>query len=289
MAPGPQYRAGGFHRAMLGSSYRALWTTPVTVEVLDLAGEAGGLSVVRRVGGQQTLGLALVSRDGRAFTFRGLVKDPSNILPEELHDTFVEELVQDQMAAQHPAGALVADELSRAAGVPTVPIRLVVMPDDPALGEERGTFAGLVGTFAEYPTATDARHPGFDGAVEIVDHMTLYAKLAESPDERVAVREFLRARLFDVLVSDFDRHRKQWRWAKRSKDSRWHPVPEDRDQAFARYEGLLSAPPPATSRSCGPSGRSTTASSVSPSTGASRTAGCCRSCPGTRGARSRRR
>jgi hypothetical protein len=236
---GPQYRAGGFHRAMLGSSYRDLWTTPIEVEVLDLATEAGGLSVVKRVGGQQTLGLALAGRDGRSYTFRGLDKDPSNILPEELQDTFVDDLVHDQMAAQHPAGALIADEISRAVGVPTVPIRLVVMPDDPALGAVRPTFAGLVGTFAEYPTATDTRHPGFEGAVEIVDHLALYAKLAESPDERVAVREFLRARLLDVLISDFDRHRKQWRWAKRSGDALWHPIPEDRDQAFARYEGLL--------------------------------------------------
>jgi len=207
--------------------------------VLDLSTEAGGLTPARRVGGQQTKGLALSDGHGRSYTFRSLDKDPSNILPEELQDTFVEQLVQDQMASQHPAGALVADELSRALGVPTVPIRLVVLPDDPALGDYRKDFAGVVGTFAEYPTAEDARHPGFEGAIEIVDHMTLYAKLAESPDERVAAREFLRARLFDLLVSDFDRHRKQWRWAKRAGDGLWHPIPEDRDQAFARYEGLL--------------------------------------------------
>ncbi|HEX9189786.1 MAG TPA: hypothetical protein VGB87_22110, partial [Vicinamibacteria bacterium] len=239
VAPGPQYGAGGFHRMMLGASYRKLWTTPVQAEVLDLATEAGGLTVVKRVGGQQTLGLALAGKDGRSYTFRGLDKDPTNILPEELQDSFVEDLVRDQMSAQHPAGALVADELARAAGVPTVPIRLVVLPDDPALGDERATFAGLLGTFSEYPTAADARHPGFEGAVEIVDHVTLYAKLAESPDERVAGREFLRARLFDLFVSDFDRHRKQWRWAKRPGDTLWHPIPEDRDQAFARYEGLV--------------------------------------------------
>jgi hypothetical protein len=53
------------------------------------------------------------------------------------------------------------------------------------------------------------------------------------------VREFLRARLFDIFISDFDRHRKQWRWARREGDPLWHPIPEDRDQAFARYEGWL--------------------------------------------------
>ena len=251
---GPRYGASGFHRGDARPRYRALWTTPIEVEVLDLAREAGGLSPVRRVGGQQTHGLALAGQDGRSYTFRGLDKDPSNILPEELQDTFVEELVQDQMAAQHPAGALVADELARAAGVPTVPIRLVVLPDDPALGEERKDFAGLVGTFSEYPTAADARHPGFEGAVEIVDHMTLYAKLAQDPGERVAVREFLRARLFDVFVSDFDRHRKQWRWAKRRRGRPLAPDPRGPRPGLRALRGPARARGRRrTCRSCGPS------------------------------------
>jgi hypothetical protein len=224
---------------MLGSDYRKLWTTPVEVEVLDLGKESGGIKPAFRVGGQQTKGLAFTDKDGRSYTFRSLDKDPSNILPEELQDTFVEQLVQDQMAAQEPGAPLVVDEISKAIGVPTVPIRIVVLPDDPGLGEFRKEFAGVVGTFAEYPSAEGARHPGFEGAFEIVDHMKLYDKLAQSPADRVAVREFLRARLLDIFVSDFDRHRKQWRWAKRSGDTLWHPIPEDRDQAFARYEGLL--------------------------------------------------
>ena len=239
VAVGPHYGASGFHAAMLGRSYRALWTTPFVAEVLDLSREAGGLAPVRRVGGQQTKGLALRGPDGRSYTFRSIDKDPSNILPEELQETFVEELVQDQMAAQHPAAALIADDLARAAGVPTLPIRIVVMPDDAALGEFRKDFAGVVGTLSEYPSAEAATHPGFEGAVEIIDHVEMYRRLAAGPADRAAAREYLRARLFDVLVSDFDRHRKQWRWARRAGDAWWHPIPEDRDQAFARYEGLL--------------------------------------------------
>jgi hypothetical protein len=236
---GTEYEAGAFHRLMLGAGYRALWTTPIEAEVLDLATEAGGLKPAFRVGGQQTKGLAMTGKDGRSYTFRELDKDPSNVLPEELRDTFVETLVQDQMEAQHPAGALIVDELAKAAGVPTVPIRIVVMPDDPALGEFRKEFGGLVGTFSEYPSAETAQHPGFEGAVEIIDHTKLYEKIEASPDDRAAVRELLYARLFDLLVSDFDRHRKQWRWAKRPGDALWHPIPEDRDQAFARYQGLF--------------------------------------------------
>ena len=91
-----------------------------------------------RVGGQQTHGLALTGPDGRSYTFRGVDKDPSNILPEELQDTFVDDLVQDQIGGHHPAGALVADELSRAVGVPTVPIRGGVCPTTRPSGSSGG-------------------------------------------------------------------------------------------------------------------------------------------------------
>jgi hypothetical protein len=74
---GEHYRAGAFHRFLLGADYRKLWSTPITVPVLNLETFAGGLRPVRRVGGQQTLGLAMKGADGRDYTFRGLDKDPT--------------------------------------------------------------------------------------------------------------------------------------------------------------------------------------------------------------------
>src|SRR4029453_2074390 len=40
-------------------------------------------------------------------------------------------------------------------------------------------------------------------------------------------------------MDDGDRHRKQWRWARFPGSTLWQPIPEDRDQAFCRYEGLV--------------------------------------------------
>jgi hypothetical protein len=45
----------------------------------------------------------------------------------------------------------------------------------------------------------------------------------------------------DLLMGDWDRHRRQWRWARIPGKSRYVPLPEDRDQAFARYEGVILA------------------------------------------------
>jgi hypothetical protein len=164
---GGHYAAGGVKRFLVGSDYRDLWTAAFDVPVLDLGSFAGGLTPVMRVGGQQSLGLALKGADGRDYTFRAVDKDPSSILPEDLQDTVVEGFVQDQISAAHPAGALVAEELSRAAGVPTVDTRFFALGDDPALGEFREDFAGTLGTVSVYPQPVSetrrrcrARKPG---------------------------------------------------------------------------------------------------------------------------------
>ena len=237
---GQQYQAGGVHRWLWGDDYRSLWTTPTRVASLDLHTVAGGLSPVAQVGGRETKALALRGADGRDYTFRAIDKDPSSILPEDLRDTWAQSLVQDQIAANQPAAFFVADELMNAAGILHSAQRLVVMPDDPGLGEFRKEFAGLVGQFYEYPTGRSAHGgPGFQGAEEVLDHEAFYQRLAADPREQPDTRAFLKARLLDVLIGDWDRHRDQWRWAKFSDRPQWEPIPDDRDQAFSRYEGLV--------------------------------------------------
>jgi hypothetical protein len=236
-----QYAAGGFHRWLWGSDYRELWTARVSVEVLNLQTFAGGLKPLFRVGGQETKGLAMKGKDGRDYTFRAIVKDPTSILPEELRDTWARNIVQDQMAAQQPASPFVVDELMAAAGLLRTEQRLMVMPDDPALGEFRKDFAGLVGQVYEFPGAVSDKNPGFQGATEVLKHEPFYKRITASPDEQPDTRVFLRARLFDLMIGDWDRHRDQWRWAKFPGNPLWEPIPDDRDQAFSRYDGLVLA------------------------------------------------
>src|SRR5262245_714498 len=235
----PRYAAGGAHSWLWGRDYRALWTQPMQVEVLDLQNFAGGLKPAFRVGGRETKGLAMKGKDGRDYTFRSIDKDPTEILPEELRDTWVRNIVQDQMVAQQPAGAFIVDELQEAAGILHTAQHLVVMPDDPALGEFRQDFAGVVGQLYEFPGAKSDVNPGFHGATEILKHDKFYARMEASPDDRADARAFLKARLLDIMIGDWDRHRDQWRWAKLPDKPYWQPIPDDRDQAFSRYEGVV--------------------------------------------------
>jgi hypothetical protein len=227
-----RYRAGGVHRFLFGTRYRSLWTTPVRVPVLDLGTFSGGLQAVERGSGVQAGSLRLLDAEGREYVLRAADADAASSLPPELQGTLVSRLFQDQISAVHPFGALVADRLGGAVGLPRLLPRLVVVADDPALGEFREDFAGLVGYLLEHPTA---------GFREVISTETLLRRRREQPDEWVDACRYLTARLLDILLGDWDRRRSQWRWGRNDRGSAWQPIPRDRDYVFSQYDGLVPA------------------------------------------------
>lgn len=237
--PGERYAASWIHKLFLGADYRYLWTVTIEVEVLDLESYAGGLQPVRRVGRKQTLGLALRGQDGRNYTFRGIDKDPTSLLPPSFADSLAARIVQDQTAAAHPAGPIVVNGLADAFGVLSKKYRLVIMPDDSRLGKFREEFAGALGTIAEYPSVPSEQTRGTFGALEILDTFDLWERRMAGEGVRIDSHAYLRNRLLDIFIGDWDRHAAQWLWANIPGPSGWQAIPEDRDQAFSSYEGLV--------------------------------------------------
>jgi hypothetical protein len=241
-APGPQYEAGPLKRFLFGPEYRELWSSPIDVGVVRLDSLSPGLRPVARSGGQQTLGLRLRADDGKEFFFRSIDKDPSDVLPEELHNTVVSDVIRDQTSSSLPTAPLVVDRLASAIGLPHPTPHLVILPDDSTLGEYRRDFHGQMG-FIEDRIGGKGVNGTWNGATEIIDSDTLDARTTASADDRVDARAFVRARLFDLFIGDWDRHRDQWRWARYGNEvpRLYRPVPLDRDQAFAKYDGFMLA------------------------------------------------
>jgi len=238
LAAGERYDAGAVHRFFLGTGYRDLWTAPITAPVLDLATFSGGLVAEKKGGGRQTKSLKLQGKDGREWKFRSIDKDPTTVLPSVLRETLAAKIVQDQISASHPTGALVVDALLAAAAIPHVGHTIVVLPDDERLGDFRKEFAGMLGTLEEDPRVKAPVTPGFEDFDKIVDTDELDA-LLDGGSARVDSEALLRARLLDLVVGDTDRHRNQWDWAHDTKTGRFVAVPSDRDLAFVRFEGLF--------------------------------------------------
>jgi hypothetical protein len=239
VVPGARYRAGWIKRHLFGEHYRTLWTTRLRVPVLDLEHTAGGLTAERKGGGEQTRSLRLRAEDGRTIVFRSLDKDPSSILAPELRGTVVQGVLQDQISAAHPAGPLVSAAVMDIVGVPNSTPTLVKLPTSARLGAFNDEFAGMLGYIqvrAEKGTSLGPDQPLFD---DVVNSEEMIARLRGHPTESVNAPDYLRARLVDFFLGDWDRHRGQWRWGRRIEGADWEPIPSDRDQALARYDGLL--------------------------------------------------
>lgn len=242
-AANPSYQAGALKRFFLGAHNRRAWALPVTAPVLDIGTRYGGLTPMKRGGGMQTLSLRLEDPNGHEFVLRSIDKDPSKTVPENLQGTLATDLVQDQIAAIHPYGAFIIPRLARAAGVFHTNPELVFLPDDPRLGHYREAFGNQLMMLEDRPDDDMSHEPSYGGATKVIGANDLYAAVNDDNDHRVDQKAFVRVRLFDMLLSDWDRHRDQWRWsATEPEDGEgkiYLPIPRDRDWAFNRMNGLL--------------------------------------------------
>jgi hypothetical protein len=239
--PGEQYKSGWLHNFLFGKHWRDLWTTTLEVEVLDLNKFGGGLIPIQKGGGFQTKTLRFKGNDGFIWKFRSIDKDPTKVLPQELQKSLVADIIQDQISSSHPLAPMIVSPLLNAVDVLQAVPKLVFLPDDELLGEFREEFGGLLGFIEIHPDEGDEDEvPGFDEAEKIIGTFKLMQRLEDKRDEKIDAKDFLKARLLDIFLGDWDRHTDQWRWAKyrKNKNEYWRPIPRDRDQAFAKFDGL---------------------------------------------------
>ena len=238
--PGKQYANGPYHRFWFGDTWRDLWVTPIVVPVLDIDEFAGGLELLKRGGGRQTRSLHFTGADGKRYKFRSVQKFTDRYLPEELKETLADDVIRDMFSTINPMAAIIAAPMINAAGILQAKPILCVMPDDEKLGEYRNDYAGLLGTIEEHPDEVDDEEV-FGDADKVFGSDDLFEELKKTNKYRVDPKEFLKARLLDIFLGDWDRHYDQWRWAVYEIDDIKYckPIPRDRDQAFSRYDGVI--------------------------------------------------
>jgi len=234
-----RFAAGRFHRFLLGDNWRDEWTTPITVQFLDLKSFGGGLHPVELAGGRQTRTLRLEGKNGVPYVFRPVNKGVD--LPDIYRHTIFWYLLADGRSSLHPTAPVLGVPVFAAANLLHPSPRLFVMPDDPALGEFRSRFAGVLGTIEERPKVPE-NGPAFAGAKKIIESKELLERINRGPENRVDLRAYLAARLVDMMLNDNDRHPGQWDWARLTADSNalWIPIGRDRDKLIHSEEGLFA-------------------------------------------------
>jgi hypothetical protein len=243
--PGEHYSASGFYEFWFGKHWRDVWTTPVKVEILNLETFAGGLTPIRKGGGMQTKSLQFKGNDGRIWKFRSVDKDPSKVLSEDLRESIAENIIKDQISTANPFAALVVAPLLNEVGVFQAEPKLFFLSDDELLGEYREEFGNILGFIEEHPSTGEDEKSAFNDALDVKGTYKLFDHLAKKRNQKIDSEEFLKARLLDLIIGDWDRHMDQWRWAKFEETvddgnlKVWKPIPRDRDQAFSKYDGIF--------------------------------------------------
>ncbi len=231
----PRYAdAGPARQWLLGRNWRAEWATPVALPVLNLTRTYGGYTVVGKGGGNTTTAIRLLDRDSAVWSLRSVTKDPRKLLPEGLRATVAEDVLRDIGSSAHPFAGTVAAGLADAAGIPRPRLRYVWMPGgDTALGAYDAAFARTVAVLEERQYSRYGE--GTKGTWSVVND------LVEKGGPPVDARSYLRGRLMDILLADYDRHYAQWKWGTRDSAGvkTRYAIPKDRDQAMALFDGTL--------------------------------------------------
>ncbi|MHA7056926.1 metallophosphoesterase [Aquimarina sp. M1] len=238
------------YESIWGDHYRELYGTKINAKVAVLDTLYGGLSVVRKGGGHQTRSLRLVDKNGREYNMRALKKSgirflqstvfPNNYIEESLENTVSESILLNFYTAAHPFIFTVIPDLSDAININHTNPQLFYVPKQRSLGKYNVDHGDELYMIEERPEENHKDLASFGKPDDIESTSDVYERLRRDEKYKIDESAYIRARMFDMLIGDWDRHQDQWRWAEYelgNGDHVFKPIPRDRDQAFSNFDG----------------------------------------------------
>ncbi len=240
-------------KGLWGERYRKYYGMKVTAPVVDLDTLFGGLTPIRKGGGHQSKSLRLRDKNGKEYVMRSLRKVAElylqaivfqdQYLLEDLADSYLKEILLDFYTGSHPYAPFAVGPLSDAIGIYHTNPALYYVPKQAALLNFNQNFGDELYMIEEH---AGNKHgiASFGFSEKLKSTNKMLANLRDDERYQVDAPMYLRARLFDMVLGDWDRHTDQWRWAefkeKKTKKITYRPVPRDRDQVFSNMgDGLL--------------------------------------------------
>lgn len=237
---------GNFYTWFWGERYRAYYGTKVTAPTVTLDTLFGGLVPVKKGGGHQSKSLRLRDTNGKEYVMRALRKSAELYLQsmafqdqyvlEDLKETYTQEILQDFYTGAHPYAPFVVGKLSDAVGIYHTNPTLYYVPKQKTLGAYNDVFGDELYMIEEHAGDGHGGLESFGFSDNLKSTNGLLQDLREDEKYTVNTNAYIRARLFDMLVGDWDRHVDQWRWAafKTGDSITYKPIPRDRDQVFSK-------------------------------------------------------
>ncbi len=235
---GEEYNASSWHKWLWGSNYRNVWTTPVSVKVINLDTAKGGLKPFAAYSFNQSKNLRLRNANNEEYFLRPVNKTPGNFLPEIYRRTFIEYRVNDEMSMSNPYAASTIPYLAASANIPHNNPEYVYVPHQTALGEYNNNYGNNFYLFEK-----DIRDSLSNKKIteNYIETSQLLDSLKYNSNVTIDQQAFIRDRLFDMFINDWHSDEAQWTWLEKNAGGKkiYVPVPIDHDQAYSKHNGVL--------------------------------------------------
>ncbi|WP_163399383.1 metallophosphoesterase [Flavobacterium fluviatile] len=239
------------HKFLFGKHYRKYYSLPIEARTATLDTLKGGLKPVREGGGHQSVSLRMVDSKKREYVMRALKKSATQFLQSvafkdqyvvtDFQDTYAEDFLLDFYTTAHPYTPFsignMADKLGLAHSNPV----LYYIPKQNGLKEFNSNFGDALYMVEERAADNHKDARSFGKPNDIISTEDMMQNLHKDEKYSVDEKEYMKARLFDMLIGDWDRHQDQWRWGEYKEGDKivYRPIPRDRDQAFTKFDGAL--------------------------------------------------
>ncbi|MGY5849221.1 metallophosphatase [Salegentibacter sp. F14] len=239
------------YKKMWGEHYRQVYGKQIEVPVLFLDTLPGNPIAINEGGGKQSRSLRLRDDNDNEFTLREIRKSalrfiqgniPGHYIYDYMQNTVAERIVQDFYTTAHPFAPFAVNDIMENLDLYHANPKLYYVPKQKNLNIYNEDYGDKLYMLEEHVGDHNKEFEDFGNADDILSTADLLLELRKTKNIYVHEPTYIRARLTDMLIGDWDRHEDQWRWAEfKENDSvkMYKPIPRDRDQAFSKYDGFM--------------------------------------------------
>ncbi len=240
-----------FYKFFFGQHYRKYYSLPIKAKTATLDTLFGGVKPTREGDGYQSRSLGLVDTSGKEFVMSPMKKNPSRLLQTTLFKdqnvsnqfskTYAEDILFDFYTTSHPYTQLAVANLADKISVAHTNPLLYYIPKQPILKGFNYNFGDELYVVEENLSASQKNVESFGSPLTIVSTDDVMKNLHKDEKYTIDEAEYVKARLFDMLIGDWDRDSDQYSWGEYHENGKivYKPIPRNRDQAFTKYDGAL--------------------------------------------------
>lgn len=233
---------GSFYKWAWGKHYSDLYYKPITAKVASLNSLYGGLSVYKQI--PLLHSVILDDRNQQKYLLKPLGGSSSFLeskffrdvyRTEDFKDTYLNDFITEAYTIIHPYMFIVSESLAKSANLSSS------NPDIFYIAECSGTDTIADGSLIENKLVGISQLPDVNNRKVISDEQELLDELHQNNHIQVDQQTYIRTRLFDMLIGDWNKVPENWYWIRSAEGDSviYYPHVSDRSHAFSKVDGVL--------------------------------------------------